>query len=187
MSKTAKTAISVCLAAILMLGNAGCQTEKSVLESAQTAETSAQTAAEAEPETVHTVPEWTASTALYEVNVRQYTQEGTFNAFAEHLEEIRDLGVKALWFMPIYPISKTKRSGVLGSYYSIIDYRAVNEEFGTEEDFKALVDKAHEMGFHVMLDWVANHTGWDSTWITEHPGGESGIAQWCIWRGHLLL
>ncbi len=180
MSKTAKTAISVCLAAILMLGNAGCQTEKSVLESAQTA-------AEAEPETVHTVPEWTASTALYEVNVRQYTQEGTFNAFAEHLEEIRDLGVKALWFMPIYPISKTKRSGVLGSYYSITDYRAVNEEFGTEEDFKALVDKAHEMGFHVMLDWVANHTGWDSTWITEHPGGESGIAQWCIWRGHLLL
>ncbi|MBP3209224.1 MAG: alpha-glucosidase C-terminal domain-containing protein, partial [Oscillospiraceae bacterium] len=74
-----------------------------------------------------------------------------------------------LWFMPIHPISVTNRSGRLGSYYSVSDYRDVNPEFGSKEDFKALVDKAHEMGFHVMLDWVANHTGWDNAWITEHP------------------
>ena len=114
-------------------------------------------------------PEWTKDAVVYEVNIRQYTKEGSFNAFAEHLQELKDMGVNVLWFMPTYPISSTKRSGELGSYYSITDYCGVNPEFGTEEDFAALIDKAHEMGFHVMLDWVANHTGWDSEWITEHP------------------
>lgn len=113
--------------------------------------------------------EWTKDAVIYEVNVRQYTREGTFNAFSEHLQELKDMGINTLWFMPIHPISETKRSGTLGSYYSVTDYRAVNPEFGTEEDFRILVDKAHEMGFKVMLDWVANHTGWDCEWIIEHP------------------
>lgn len=113
--------------------------------------------------------EWTKDAVVYEVNVRQYTEEGTFNAFSEHLQTLKDMGINTLWFMPIHPISETKRSGTLGSYYSITDYRAVNPEFGTAEDFKALVDKAHDMGFKIMLDWVANHTGWDSAWIDEHP------------------
>lgn len=114
-------------------------------------------------------PEWTKDAVIYEVNVRQYTEEGTFAAFAEHLQEIKDMGITVLWFMPIHPISETNRSGTLGSYYSVTDYRAVNPEFGTEEDFAALVEQAHEMGFHVMMDWVANHTGWDCEWITGHP------------------
>lgn len=114
-------------------------------------------------------PQWAADAIIYEVNVRQYTPEGTFNAFAEHLETLKDMGINTLWFMPIHPISETKRSGTLGSYYSITDYREVNPEFGTAEDFKSLVDTAHEMGFKVMMDWVANHTGWDCPWITEHP------------------
>ncbi|MBQ3583614.1 MAG: hypothetical protein IJA27_02760, partial [Lachnospiraceae bacterium] len=106
---------------------------------------------------------------MYEVNVRQYTEEGTFNAFSEHLERLKEMGVNTLWFMPIYSISEVNKKGTLGSYYSIRDYKSVNSEFGTLEDFQALVDKAHEMGFKVVLDWVANHTGWDHTWITEHP------------------
>lgn len=114
-------------------------------------------------------PEWTKDAVIYEVNVRQYTEEGTFQAFSEHLQEIKDIGVNTLWFMPIYPISETNRSGTLGSYYSITDYREINPEFGTKEDFAKLVDTAHEMGFKVMLDWVANHTGWDCAWIEEHP------------------
>lgn len=111
---------------------------------------------------------WANSSAIYEVNLRQYTKEGTINAFAEHLDEIKDMGIEILWLMPIHPISKTKRSGKLGSYYSITDYKEINPEFGTKEDFKAFVKLAHEKGFHVMMDWVANHTGWDSTWITDH-------------------
>lgn len=114
-------------------------------------------------------PEWTKDAVIYEVNVRQYTEEGTFEAFAEHLQELKDMGINTLWFMPIHPISETKRSGTLGSYYSITDYREVNPEFGTKEDFAALVDKAHDMGFKVMMDWIANHTGWDCAWIEEHP------------------
>lgn len=111
------------------------------------------------------VPEWVKDAVIYEVNVRQYTSEGTFKAFEEHLPRLRDLGVDVLWFMPIHPISKEKRAGTLGSYYAVQNYRAVNPEFGTMDDFKSLVKKAHEMGFKILLDLVANHTGWDSEWI----------------------
>lgn len=114
-------------------------------------------------------PEWTKDAVIYEVNIRQYTEEGTFAAFSEHLQQLKDMGINTLWFMPIHPISVTNRSGTLGSYYSITDYREVNPEFGTAEDFRALVDQAHEMGFKIMLDWVANHTGWDCPWIEGHP------------------
>ncbi len=113
--------------------------------------------------------DWVKDAVLYEVNIRQYTPEGTFAAFSEHLDELAQMGITTLWFMPIHPISETNRSGTLGSYYSVSDYKEVNPEFGTKEDFKALVDAAHSKGFHVMLDWVANHTGWDNPWLSEHP------------------
>ena len=75
-------------------------------------------------------PEWTADAVIYEVNVRQYTKEGTFKAFEEHLPRLQELGVDILWFMPVYPIGEVERKGELGSYYSIRDYKAVNPEFG---------------------------------------------------------
>ena len=84
---------------------------------------------------------------IYEVNVRQYTNEGTFAAFSSHLERLKNMGVNTLWFMPIYPISELNKKGTLGSYYSIRDYKEVNNEFGTLDEFKELVNKAHEMGF----------------------------------------
>ncbi|OFX28898.1 MAG: alpha-amylase [Bacteroidetes bacterium GWF2_42_66] len=114
-------------------------------------------------------PEWAEDAVLYEVNIRQYTPEGTFNAFAEHLPRLKELGVEILWIMPVNPISEKNRKGSLGSYYSIADYTAVNPEFGTMDDFKNLVAKCHKMGFKVIIDWVANHTGWDNHWITEYP------------------
>lgn len=115
------------------------------------------------------VPAWSDKAVMYEVNVRQYTKEGTFKAFEAHLPRLKELGVDVLWLMPIYPISQTKRNGSLGSYYAVDDYKAVNPEFGNAEDFKALVEKAHALGFKVMLDWVANHTGWDNAW-TKNAG-----------------
>ena len=114
------------------------------------------------------IPEWTKNSVLYEVNVRQYTPEGTFKAFETHLPRLKELGVDILWLMPIHPISEKNRKGSLGSYYAVRDYKAVNPEFGTMDDFKNLVNKAHELGFKVILDWVPNHTGWDNNWITEH-------------------
>ena len=114
--------------------------------------------------------EWAKNSSIYEVNIRQYTPEGNFEAFLAHMEEIRDLGSDILWFMPIHPIGEKNRKGGLGSYYSIKDYKAVNPNFGTKDDFKQLVDSAHAMGFKVILDWVANHTAWDHHWVKDHPG-----------------
>ncbi|NVO21209.1 MAG: alpha-glucosidase C-terminal domain-containing protein [Bacteroidetes bacterium] len=120
-------------------------------------------------------PDWAKNAVIYEVNTRQYTPEGTFKAFEAHLPRLKELGVDILWFMPIHPIGIVKRkvpegrTESLGSYYSVKDYKGINPEFGTEADFKELVDKAHSMGFKVIIDWVANHTAWDNAWITEHP------------------
>ena len=108
-----------------------------------------------------------AHSVLYEANIRQYSEEGTFNAFAQDLPILKKMGVKILWLMPINPISTTKSKGPLGSYYAVSDYTKVNPEFGTLEDFKALVQKAHELGIYVILDWVPGHTGWDHHWIQE--------------------
>lgn len=115
-------------------------------------------------------PEWSINANIYEVNTRQYTSEGTFNAFREHLPRLRNMGVDILWFMPITPIGEVNRKGTLGSYYSVKNYREVNPEFGTMEDFKNLVAEAHELGMYVILDWVANHTAWDNYLVTENPG-----------------
>jgi len=115
------------------------------------------------------LPSWAINANIYEVNLRQYTEEGTIAAFEAHLPRLKEMGVDILWFMPIYPISVKKRKGTKGSYYAISDYMDVNPEFGTLEEFKALVAKIHEMGMYVILDWVANHTGWDHQWITDHP------------------
>ena len=113
--------------------------------------------------------EWKHSTNIYEVNIRQYTPEGTFNAFAKELPRLKDMGVQVLWFMPVTPISKEKMKGSLGSYYACSDYTAINPEFGNLDDFKNLVKAAHEQGFKVIIDWVANHTGWDHVWTKQHP------------------
>lgn len=109
------------------------------------------------------------TTNIYEVNVRQYTKEGTFNAFAQHLPRLKEMGVQTLWFMPVTPISKEQKLGSMGSYYACSDYTSINSEFGTLQDFKNLVMLAHKQGFKVIIDWVANHTGWDHVWTKQHP------------------
>lgn len=114
-------------------------------------------------------PEWIMQGNIYEVNVRQYTPEGTFNAFAHHLDRLKDMGVQTVWFMPINPISKVDRKGTLGSYYAVADYTAINPEYGTMDDWKKLVTIIHEKGMKVLIDWVPNHTGADHPWLTTHP------------------
>ena len=123
---------------------------------------------------------------IYEVNIRQYSEQGTFEEFTKDIPMLKELGVKIIWAMPIFPISKTKRKAtggdfayliedkekrdkMLGSYYAVSDYGKINPEFGTIDDFRNLVDTAHENGMYVILDWVPNHTGWDHDWITTNP------------------
>ena len=113
--------------------------------------------------------EWSKNLSIYEVNIRQYAPEGTFNAFAEHLPRLKELGTDILWLMPIHPIGEKNRKGTMGSYYAVKDYYGINPEFGTEEDFRNLINKIHEMGMYVIIDWVANHSAWDNELINQHP------------------
>lgn len=122
---------------------------------------------------------------IYEANIRQYSSEGTFDEFTKDIPTLKELGVKVIWLMPVFPISETKRKAeggkfasefpeeeqakYLGSYYAVTDFTKINPEFGTKEDFRELVNTAHENGIYVILDWVPNHTGWDHEWLKNHP------------------
>ena len=119
--------------------------------------------------TIYNFPERTNKSNIYEVNIRQYTPEGTLKAFESHIPRLKEMGVDILWLMPIFPISEKNRKGSMGSYYAVADYKKVNPEFGNKEDLKSLIETAHKNEMLVILDWVANHTGWDNPWITEHP------------------
>ena len=114
-------------------------------------------------------PEWTYNSVVYEVNVRQFSPEGTFKGVEAQLPRLKDLGVDVLWLMPMFEIGQVERKGSLGSYYAISDYKKVNPEFGTMEDFEHLLAVAHRLGFKVILDWVANQTAPDHVWMTEKP------------------
>ena len=143
------------------------------------------------------------SAVIYEVNIRQYSKQGTFEAFTKDIPSLKDLGVKIIWLMPINPISKIKRKATdgsftsdiaddverkkyLGSYYSVSDYKAVNPEFGSKDDLKNLIETAHQNDIYVIIDWVPNHTGWDHPWIYAHPEwytqNEQGDIIGCIAR-----
>ena len=114
-------------------------------------------------------PEWTYNSVMYEVNIRQFSPEGTFKGVEAQLPRLKDLGVDILWLMPMYEIGTEGRKGTLGSYYAISDYKKVNPEFGTMEDFEQLLKAAHAMGFKVILDWVANQTAPDNVWMSTKP------------------
>ena len=111
--------------------------------------------------------DWAKNASIYEVNVRQFTPEGTFSAFEKHLPRLKAMGVDILWLMPINPIGEKNRKGSLGSYYAVKDYTAVNPEFGTKDDFKKLVDATHKLGMKIIIDWVANHTSPDNVWVQQ--------------------
>lgn len=112
--------------------------------------------------------EWSKNASIYEINIRQYSEEGTIEAVRRDLPRIREMGVRILWLMPIHPIGEKNRKGPLGSYYSVKNYKEINPNFGTKIDFARFVDEAHQMGFKVIIDWVANHTSWDNPW-TQNP------------------
>ncbi len=116
-----------------------------------------------------TVQDWTKDKNLYEVNIRQYTKEGTFAAFEKEIPRLKEMGVDILWLMPIHEIGEKNRKGTLGSYYAIKDYKSINKEFGNKDAFRSLVKTIHENGMYILMDWVANHTGWDHIWTESNP------------------
>ncbi len=125
-------------------------------------------ATHAATETIDGHPSWIMQGNIYEVNMRQYSKEGTFKAFEANLDRLKEMGVQTLWFMPITPISEVDKKGSLGSYYAVADYTGINPAYGTLQDWKDLVNAAHSKGLKVITDWVANHTGADHPWLKTH-------------------
>jgi len=113
--------------------------------------------------------DWIKDKTIYEVNLRQYTEAGSFKAFENHIPRLKEMGIEVLWLMPITPISEIGRKGSLGSYYACSSYTKLNAEFGTEQDFLSLIQLAHKHEMKVIIDWVANHTGRQHEWMDEHP------------------
>jgi glycosidase len=139
-------------------------------------------------------PDWSKNATLYEINLRQFTAEGTLAAAQRQLPRLKALGVDIVWLMPVNPIGQKNRKGSVGSPYSVRDYRAVNPDLGTVEDLKRFVDRAHALGMHVILDWVANHTAWDNPLVSEHPEwyarnwkGEFHPTSWNDWSDIIEL
>ena len=133
-------------------------------------------------------PDWVKSATLYELNIRQFSEEGNFQAVEKQLPRLKKMGIDIIWLMPVHPIGEIHRKGTLGSYYAVKDYLAINPEFGTEAEFKNLVDAIHEHGMYVILDWVANHTSWDNALMTTNPEwyrkSRKGTFQSTRWRDY---
>ena len=113
-------------------------------------------------------PGWVLDGIIYEINPRTFSPAGDFAGIAARLDDLKKLGVTILWLMPIQPSGELKKKGTYGSPYAVRDYDAINPAYGTAEDLKALVEAAHERGFKVIIDIVANHTSWDSV-LMKHP------------------
>ncbi|MEJ0103636.1 MAG: alpha-amylase family glycosyl hydrolase [Bacteroidota bacterium] len=119
--------------------------------------------------TAFPIVSWGNGTNIYEVNIRQYTREGSFKAFMKHIPRLRDMGIDILWLMPVTPISIEKRQGTYGSYYAASSYTEIDPSYGSREDFIGLIKEAHSLGMRVIIDWVANHTGYDHQWTIRNP------------------
>ncbi|UJF30092.1 alpha amylase C-terminal domain-containing protein [Kaistella sp. 97-N-M2] len=133
-------------------------------------------------------PDWVKNATLYELNIRQFSEDGSFKAVEKELPRLKKLGINIIWLMPVQPIGVKNRKGTLGSYYSVKDYLGINPEFGTEEDFRQLVEAIHVHGMHVILDWVANHSSWDNNLVEDHPDwymkSRDGKFQSTPWRDY---
>ncbi|MFY8188510.1 MAG: alpha-amylase family glycosyl hydrolase [Flavobacterium sp.] len=156
-----KSKFLLCLVVLLMLG---CQNPKKEVD-----KTEANNPYEPSPYVKLKHPDWIKNGAIYQINTRQFTQEGTLQAAEKELTRIKELGVNIIMLMPIHPIGVENRKGSLGSPYSIKDYYGVNPELGTMQDLKNFIKKAHELDMYVILDWVANHTSWDNELVAKHP------------------
>ncbi|MGL6198119.1 MAG: alpha-amylase family glycosyl hydrolase [Lachnospiraceae bacterium] len=105
---------------------------------------------------------------MYSIYVRNHSEKGTFREVEKDIERIKDLGVDIIWLLPIHPIGEVRRKGTLGSPYAIKNYREINPEYGTIEDFKGLVNTIHDKGMKCMIDVVYNHTSPDSWLVKNH-------------------
>lgn len=113
--------------------------------------------------------DWAPGAVIYEMNLRQGTPGRNLRSASDELPRLKQLGIDIVWLMPVHPISELNRKGTLGSYYAVRDYKDVNPEFGTVQDLKDFVARAHALGMKVILDEVCNHSGCDNPWVKSNP------------------
>ena len=155
---------------LVFLNSWGCRNTTSQTENgAKTPSVASSTDSTAQRETPIPTPEWTKNATIYEVNVRQFSAKGDLKSVETQLPRLKELGVDVVWLMPIYPIGSEKKKGKLGSPYAVADFKKVNPAYGTFENLKQLVQRAHDLGMRVILDYVPNHTAWDHPWVKQHP------------------
>ena len=106
---------------------------------------------------------------IYQIYVRDYTEEGTLSALCEKLDYIKSLDVSIIQLLPIHPIGKLDKLGTYGSPYSISDYEKINPDFGNISDLKKLIKECHRRGLKLILDVVINHTSKDAKLLKNHP------------------
>ena len=116
-----------------------------------------------------THPDWVRDAAIYELNLREFSNEGTLAAAETQLPRLKALGVRIVWLMPIHPVGRVRPAGPLGSPYAVRDFRAVDPAYGTLGDLQRFVARAHGLGLKVILDWVADHSAWDNPLVAAHP------------------
>ncbi len=114
-------------------------------------------------------PDWLRSAVVYEIFPRDFSPEGDLNAITAHLDELKDLGVDVLWLMPIHPIGEKMKKGSIGSPFAVRDFYAINPDYGTTNDFRRLIEQAHQRNLKVVMEIVAGHTAWDSVLMEQHP------------------
>ncbi len=164
-----RIATATAMAALVAACNAPADT--AVSQSAEAAPTATERAAPdyTPRDLVAEHPEWARNAAIYQINTRQFTDEGTFEAARAELPRLAEMGIDIVWLMPVHPIGEIERKGSLGSPYAVRDFYGVNPEFGTLDDLRAFVADAHALDMHVILDWVANHSAWDNPLVEEQP------------------
>jgi cyclomaltodextrinase / maltogenic alpha-amylase / neopullulanase len=112
-------------------------------------------------------PDWLRSSVVYEIFPRDFSKEGNLNAITARLDELKNLGVDVLWLMPIHPIGEKQKKGSIGSPFSVRDFYAINPDYGTTNDFKRLIEQAHQRHMKIVMDIVAGQTSWDSVLMAK--------------------
>src|SRR4051812_47592254 len=109
---------------------------------------------------------WYKDAIIYQVHVRTFQDSngdgfGDFLGLEKKLDYLQELGVSAIWLMPFFP-SPLRDDG-----YDIADYDSVHPSYGTLEDFRKVLDSAHQRGIRVIIEMVLNHTSDQHPWFQE--------------------
>ncbi|MGE0322501.1 MAG: alpha-amylase family glycosyl hydrolase [Polyangiaceae bacterium] len=174
-SRLTRTLTATSLVLVAALGVPACSSDESPPPQEQTPDW------DAKATELLSGPNWYRHAVFYEVYVRSFQDSdgdgiGDFKGLTSKLDYLKELGVDGIWLMPIMP------SPFVDSGYDVADYRGINPEYGTMEDFDAFLEAAHDKGIRVIIDLVLNHTSDQHSWFIESRSSKDNPkADWYVW------